>query len=146
MAETLGSLCDKLTIIKLKQWHSNDVEKLKSLEMQNIRLIDEINKYVMDLLNNKIDPKDIKFDSNKVYNKKTKLKVLIKDKIGAYISNLAYTNTELWHEQEKVYDFSSVDANEKDIVIDKIAKLNLERNRYIDAINDEIYSILFKNE
>ena len=24
MAETLGSLCDKLTIVKLKQWHTDD--------------------------------------------------------------------------------------------------------------------------
>jgi len=31
MAETLGSLCDKLTIVKLKQFHTGDVQRLESL-------------------------------------------------------------------------------------------------------------------
>jgi len=45
MAETLGSLCDKLTIVKLKQWHSTDPERLKSLGSQEISLTDEITKH-----------------------------------------------------------------------------------------------------
>jgi len=28
MAETLGSLCDKLTIVKLKQWHTTDKTRI----------------------------------------------------------------------------------------------------------------------
>jgi hypothetical protein len=34
MAETLGMLCDKLTIVKLKQYHSEDEARLKSLALQ----------------------------------------------------------------------------------------------------------------
>jgi hypothetical protein len=38
MAETLGSLCDKLTIVKLKQWHSEDAARLQSLGLQEQQL------------------------------------------------------------------------------------------------------------
>ena len=31
MAETLGSLCDKLTVVKLKQFHADDPQRLESL-------------------------------------------------------------------------------------------------------------------
>ena len=41
----------------------------------------------------------------------------------------------LWHEQEKVYDFEKVPAEQKDIVVRKLAVLNLERNKCIDRIN-----------
>jgi hypothetical protein len=34
MAETLGSLCDKLTIVKLKQYHTEDSKRLESLGQQ----------------------------------------------------------------------------------------------------------------
>ena len=54
MAETLGSLCDKLTIIKLKQWHSEDPDRLRSLESQQRQLVDEINTFVSDAAQGKI--------------------------------------------------------------------------------------------
>ena len=38
MAETLGSLCDKLTIVKLKQYHSEDAARLQSLKQQEQQL------------------------------------------------------------------------------------------------------------
>ena len=39
MAETLGSLCDKLTIVKLKQWHSlRAPSRLESLAAQEEQL------------------------------------------------------------------------------------------------------------
>ena len=34
MAETLGMLCDKLTIVKLKQFHTEDENRLTSLAKQ----------------------------------------------------------------------------------------------------------------
>ena len=43
MAETLGSLCDKLTIVKLKQYHSDDPQRLESLALQAGQLQQEIN-------------------------------------------------------------------------------------------------------
>ena len=37
MAETLGSLCDKLTIVKLKQFHNEDKNRLESLQQQEMQ-------------------------------------------------------------------------------------------------------------
>jgi hypothetical protein len=43
MAETLGSLCDKLTIVKLKEWHSEkQPERMRSLATQEQQLREEI--------------------------------------------------------------------------------------------------------
>lgn len=40
MAEALGSLCDKLTIVKLKEWHSeNQPERMRSLATQEQQLL-----------------------------------------------------------------------------------------------------------
>ncbi len=46
MAETLGSLCDKLTIVKLKQYHSDEENRLKSLAQQATDLQQEIDDFV----------------------------------------------------------------------------------------------------
>jgi len=46
MAETLGSLCDKLTTVKLKRWHTDDAERLQSLAKQEAQLNEEINEFV----------------------------------------------------------------------------------------------------
>jgi hypothetical protein len=44
-------------------------------------------------------------------------------------------NCALWHEQEKVYEFANVAAQEKDAVVSRLASLNLERNDCIDRID-----------
>ncbi|MBK9284914.1 MAG: hypothetical protein IPM51_11465 [Sphingobacteriaceae bacterium] len=46
MAETLGMLCDKLTILKLKQYHTESEERLKSLGTQAKQLQEEIDEFV----------------------------------------------------------------------------------------------------
>ena len=51
MSETLGYLCDKLTIIKLKQWHSQDKNQLISLDIQEQELKDKIDKFMGEILN-----------------------------------------------------------------------------------------------
>lgn len=43
MAETLGILCDKLTIVKLKHWHTKDQERLQNPAKQEGQLLEEIN-------------------------------------------------------------------------------------------------------
>ncbi len=42
MAETLGSLCDKLTIVKLKQFHTVEETRLATLREQAANLCEEI--------------------------------------------------------------------------------------------------------
>ena len=47
MAETLGMLCDKLTIVKLKQYHTTDEIRLQSLDQQCNQLQQEIDEYLL---------------------------------------------------------------------------------------------------
>ena len=51
MAETLGMLCDKLTIVKLKQYHTEDENRLSSLANQAVLLQTEINEYISESMN-----------------------------------------------------------------------------------------------
>jgi hypothetical protein len=41
-------LCDKLTIVKLKQFHTGDNERLASLDGQALQLQEEIDTYIND--------------------------------------------------------------------------------------------------
>lgn len=135
MAETLGSLCDKLTIVKLKQWHSNDKLALVSLDQQNINLIEEIDLFLINATKGLIDPKILSFSANKIYSKSKNKTREFKGDIGNLFSSLAYINCQIWHEQEKVYDFEKVPVSEKDRVIKLLAIYNLERNKCIEAID-----------
>ena len=54
MAVTLCSLCDKLTIVKLKQYHTEDLKRLESLESQERQLSEEIDAYVRSAANGDI--------------------------------------------------------------------------------------------
>jgi hypothetical protein len=69
MAETLGSLCDKLTIVKLKQYHSEDPERLASLGTQEGNLKKEIDEFISDAVNGLIPLEKLTFKANKVYKK-----------------------------------------------------------------------------
>jgi hypothetical protein len=135
MAETLGMLCDKLTIVKLKEYHSEDAQKLSSLRKQAIQLQGEINEYIADAVQGKIALERLTFDANKVYKKQGNEITAASGEFGEVFYKLAHVNCELWHEQEKVYEFEKVPVTEKDAVVKKLAILNLERNSCIDKIN-----------
>ncbi len=138
MAETLGSLCDKLTIVKLKQWHSEDKAQLEELAFQEKQLQSDIDEFITAAISGYIPLERLTFNSNKVYNKSKNFVHDIEGSIGGIISHLAYINCKLWHEQEKVYDFEKVRASEKDKVVKQIASLNLERNKCIDEIDKQL--------
>ncbi len=142
MAETLGSLCDKLTIVKLKQFHSEDKEKLMSLEKQINQLILEINELVLDAINGLIPVDKLTFRSNKVFKSQGNEIQEIHGEIGDIFSKLAEVNCILWHEQEKVYEFEKVPVSEKDIVIKQLSILNLERTECIDKINENLVKFI----
>lgn len=135
MAETLGSLCDKLTIIKLKQFHSEDGERLRELANQERQLKEEIDEFVALAVGGGIPLQRLTFPSNKVYKKEGNEVSKIEGAIGEVFSRLAAVNNKLWHEQEKVYEFEKVPASEKDNVVKQLALLNLERNICIDEID-----------
>ena len=135
MAETLGSLCDKLIIVNLKIWHSDDEAKLSSLLKQAITIQDELNEFMEDALKENIPQDKLTFASNKIYSKKGNDIEEIEGTIGDIFSKLPEVNCELWHEQEKVYEFEKVPVEHKDGVVKGLALLNLKRNKCIDLID-----------
>ena len=143
MAETLGSLCDKLTIVKLKQWHTEDEVRLSSLHVQEQQLKNEIDVFFTDALSGDIPVDRLTFAANKVFKKEGNATRKIEGSIGAVFSTLAEVNCNLWHEQEKVYEFEQIPSAEKDAVVKQLAILNLERNQCIDQI-DKQFSALIK--
>jgi hypothetical protein len=136
MAETLGSLCDKLTIVKLKQYHCDSEGKAASLASQAVQLAGEIDAFVGDAVTGHIPLERLSFAANKVYQQDgNELKPVPEGSAGEAFAELAKVNCDLWHEQEKVYVFESVPADEKDKVVKRLALLNLRRNQCIDAID-----------
>lgn len=137
MAETLGTLADKLTTVKLKLWHTDDIERTRSLEVQQKQLQDEINEFVVDALSGNIPIERLTFSANKVYKKDGNVVPDFQGTIGEMFSQLAEVNTRLWHVQEKVYEFEQVPMAEKDEVVKQLAIVNLERNQCIDRLDLE---------
>lgn len=137
MAETLGSLADKLTTVKLKLWHTDDPERTKSLEGQEKQLQDEINELVSGAVSGDIPIERLTFAANKVYKKEGNFVPEFSGTIGELFSELAEVNCRLWHVQEKVYEFERVPAAEKDEVIKQLAIVNLQRNQCIDRLDEE---------
>ncbi|MDO9326162.1 MAG: hypothetical protein Q7T80_14525 [Methanoregula sp.] len=142
MAETLGSLCDKLTIVKLKQFHSDDKKRLDSLADQERQLCEEIDRFISNAIMRKIPPEKLVFSSNKVYKKEGNEIGEIIGNIGGVFSELSKVNCDLWHEQEKVYEFEKVNAENKNGVVKQLAILNLKRNQCIDAIDRQFQQMI----
>src|SRR5687767_6679260 len=126
MAETLGMLCDKLTIVKLKEYHTDDPQRLESLNKQAVSLQTEIDEYMADAINGIIPVERLTFAANKVFKREGNEVADVTGKIGAVFYQLADVNCRLWHEQEKVYEFDKVPVSEKDKVVKQLALLNLE--------------------
>ena len=142
MAETLGSLCDKLTIVKLKQYHTKEANRLDSLANQEKHLCEEIDCYVHDAIAGKIPSDRLVFSSNKIYKKKGNEIDEITGTISDIFSELAKANCDLWHVQEKVYEFENVPPEEKDNVVKRLALLNLQRTQCIDKIDKSLQQMI----
>lgn len=142
MAETLGTLSDKLTIVKLKQYHTEDAARLESLARQEAQLQKEIDEFIAAAMKGEIPLHKLTFSANKVYKENGNEIQEIKGSIGDIFSLLADTNCKLWHVQEKVYEFETVPVEEKDRVVKDLAILNLERNKCIDEMDKAFLSII----
>lgn len=137
MAETLGTLADKLTTVKLKLWHTDDPDRTRSLQLQEKQLQDEMNEFVAGALAGEIPIEKLTFAANKVYKKDGNAIPEFHGTIGEMFSQLAAVNCRLWHVQEKVYEFEKVPMAEKDGIIKDLAIVNLERNQCIDRLDEE---------
>ena len=108
MAETLGMLCDKLTIVKLKQYHNEDAERAKSLDTQSSQLQEEIDDYLNNAISGNIPIQKLTFSANKVYKKEGNEIQDVLGGIGAIFSQLADVNCKLWHEVDKGYNIENI--------------------------------------
>ena len=135
MAETLGTLCDKLATVKLKLWHTDDAERLQSLREQEQQLHREIDEFMSAAISGNIPLERLTFAANKVYKKEGNVVPKFNGTLGESFAQLAHTVCKLWHVQEKVYEFESVPMDQKDSVIKELAIVNLERNQCIDGLD-----------
>lgn len=146
MAETLGSLIDKLTIKDIREYHIYQMikldrqkfsknqlkEKLRILKRQKREMVQEIDSFVTAAFKSKIRLKDEKL---KIYNDlKDMGRITIDKSMGRAISGLAKKNLELWHLEDE--------ARRKDVSLQYVGKIkrkidpvNQQRNDYIDRID-----------
>ena len=137
MAETLGSLCDKLTTVKLKRMYTDDPDRLRSLTGQERQLQQEIDEFIGAAISGDIPLERLTFASNKVYKKDGNVVPEMRGSLGETFAQLAGTVCKLWHVQEKVYEFEAIPMDQKDGVIKELAIVNLERNQCIDRLDEQ---------
>ena len=147
MAETLGSLVDKLSIKNLRIWHLEEVlekdsnsEELKAkrdlADKQRQNLVQEINGFLIAALQGEVCIRDekIKMYTNTNVSSSDSIK-----KLGEAVSELAFRNIKLWHCEDEV---RRTDLADSEIVKIKrrIDTTNQERNDLMDKV-DEILQI-----
>ena len=146
MAETLGSLIDKLTIKNLREFYIRQVldnkkskklnridlkNKLKILKSQKGSLLSEIDSFITRAIKGEVVLTD---DKLKLYNKPGITKIEGFKNISSGIDKLAKKNIELWYLEDEA---RREDVNDAYIgkVKKKIDKANQERCDLIDAID-----------
>lgn len=146
MAETLGSLCDKLTIVELKHWHTTDAARRAQLATQGRELAEEIDELLRDAVSGRIARERLTFAHHKVHG--VDALPTAAGSLGALCADLARKNCELWHEQEKVYEVQAAPGSPHDAIelVQRLGRLNLERTELIDAIDRTLLAALAAEE
>lgn len=139
MAETLGSLVDKLSIknirlsfLKAGNYNTpNAEEKIAVVEQQRHDLIAEIDDFLQKAIRSEVRVKELKV---KLYKNPSQIQ---KGTIAAMICSLSNKNLELWNLEDEV---RRTDISDASIVLAKrkIDKANQERNDLIDAIDSSL--------
>ena len=149
MAETLGSLVDKLSIKNLRIWHldealehknTSDYAELKAkrdlADKQRQNLVNEINDFLVSAFKGEVCIRDekIKMYANTNVSSSDSIK-----KLGEAVSELAFRNIKLWHCEDEV---RRTDLADVEIVKIKrrIDTTNQERNDLMDKV-DEILQV-----
>lgn len=148
MAETLGSLVDKLSIKNLRIWHMDEAkemegyeEKRKLAKKQSERLVNEIDAFILNACEGTVYLREEKL---KLYNKpEDKGRFHHLAHIGEAIELLAGENIRLWHLEDGVREDSIADS-EVVRLKREIDKANQKRNDLIDKI-DELFEKQIKN-
>ena len=149
MAETLGSLVDKLSIKNLRIWHldvaleqknASDFAELKArrdlADKQRQNLVNEINDFLVSAFKGEVCIRDekIKLYTNTNVSSSDSIK-----KLGEAVSELAIRNIKLWHCEDEVRRTDLADVEIVKIKR-KIDTTNQERNDLMDKV-DEILQI-----
>ena len=147
MAETLGSLIDKLSIKNLRYWHlDEDVQakdasdpqkeeltaKMKLVDRQRKELLEEIDGFLEAAFAGKVRIRDEKV---KLYKNLNVVPSEDLNHLGETVSKLAMSNIKLWHLEDEVRREDLPDA---DIVKIKrtIDTNNQERNNFMDKVDE----------
>ena len=149
MAETLGSLVDKLSIKNLRIWHldealeqknRSDYAELKArrdlADKQRQNLVNEINDFLVSAFKGEVCIRDekIKLYANTNVSSSDSIK-----KLGEAVSELAIRNIKLWHCEDEV---RRTDLADVEIVKIKrrIDTTNQERNDLMDKVDEILQS------
>ena len=149
MAETLGSLVDKLSIKNLRIWHldealekknASDYAELKArrdlADKQRQNLVNEINDFLVSAFKGEVCIRDekIKLYANTNVSSSDSIK-----KLGEAVSELAFRNIKLWHCEDEV---RRTDLADVEIVKIKrrIDTTNQERNDLMDKVDEILQS------
>ena len=147
MAETLGSLIDKLAIKNLRYWHleedsqardSSDpqkqeiMDKMELVDRQRKELLEEIDVFLSSALAGEVRIRDEKVKLYKNLNVTSAEDV---NHLGEAVSKLAMSNIKLWHLEDEVRRENLPDT---DIVKTKrkIDTNNQERNNFMDKVDE----------
>ena len=149
MAETLGSLVDKLSIKNLRIWHLDEALEQKNAsnyaelkarrdlaDKQRQSLVNEINDFLVSAFKGEVCIRDekIKLYANTNVSSSDSIK-----KLGEAVSELAIRNIELWHCEDEVRRTDLADVEIVKIKR-KIDTTNQERNDLMDKV-DEILQV-----
>jgi len=142
MAETLGSLVDKLSIKNLRIWHLEEAlekdsksEELKGkrdlADKQRQNLVQEINGFLVAALQGEVCIRDekIKMYTNTNVSSSDSIK-----KLGEAVSELAFRNIKLWHCEDEVRRTDLADSEIVEIKR-RIDTTNQERNDLMDKVD-----------
>ena len=156
MAETLGSLIDKLSIKNLRYWHLDEVlqakdssdpqkkelvAKVELVDRQRKELSEEIDIFLNAALAGEVRIRDEKVKLYKNLNVSSSEDL---NRLGETVSKLAMSNIKLWHLEDEV---RREDLPDSEIVKIKrtIDTNNQERNNFMDKV-DEILEGSVKNQ
>ena len=147
MAETLGSLIDKLSIKNLRYWHLDEdsqardssdpqkqelMDKMDLVDRQRKELLEEIDVFLNSALAGEVRIRDEKVKLYKNLNVTSAENV---NHLGEAVSKLAMSNIKLWHLEDEV---RREDLPDTDIVKTKrkIDTNNQERNNFMDKVDE----------
>ncbi len=147
MAETLGSLIDKLSIKNLRHWHldeliqqenSSDLKtkelkaKLVIVESQRKDLLNEIDIFLAAALAGEVKVCDEKV---KLYRNTNVSSLENVSKLGEAVSELAMSNTRIWHLEDEVRREDLLDSEVVKLKR-KIDQNNQERCNLVDKVDE----------